>query len=104
VQVIYALPFVLLSIVSFLVCVAVPRWRRYSFQALVAPVAFGFCSIVAAGAIVLTCDHFNLGLFTSQFSWPRDAVSSVLIYFLPGLIGSWAAVLVVAKIVNCRHS
>ena len=40
-QVIYALPFVLLSIVSFLVCVAVPRWRRYSFQALVAPVAFG---------------------------------------------------------------
>jgi hypothetical protein len=101
VQVIYALPFVLLSIVSFLVCVAVPRWRRYSFQALVAPVAFGFCSIVAAGAIILTCDHFNLGL---EFSWPRDAVWSVLIYFVPGLIGSWVAILVVAKIVNRRRS
>jgi hypothetical protein len=91
-QVIYAVPFVLFSMLGFLVCFAVPRWQRYRFQALVAPVAFGFCSIVAMGAIVLTSDHFNLGLFTKQWSGPRDDVPLLLVYFIPGLVGGWCAV------------
>ena len=103
-QVIYALPFGMFSALAFFACVVVPRWRRYKFHALVAPIAFGFCSIVAAGAIILTSDHFNLGLFTRPFSGPRDEVPLILIYFIPGLIGSWVAVLAVTKIVNCRHS
>jgi len=93
-QVIYALPFVVFSIIAFLTCVAVPRWRHYRFQALVAPVAFGFSSIVAMGVIVLTSDHFNLVLFTKP--WP----GMLLTYFTPGLSGSWAAVAAVTKIIH----
>jgi hypothetical protein len=104
-QVIYAMPFALLSALAFFACIVVPPWRRYKFHALVAPIAFGFCSIVAAGAIVLTADHFNQGLFTSPWSGGlRDAGTVILIYFIPGMIGSWVAVLAVTKIVNSRHS
>jgi hypothetical protein len=101
-QVIYALPFVVLSMLSFLICAAVPRWRPYKFQALIAPVAFGFFSIVAAGAMVLTSDHFNLGLFTKPWTGPRDAMPLLLIYFIPGLVGSWCAVAAVKKIARKR--
>ena len=97
---VYAAPFVLLSILCFLICVAVPRWRGYRFQALVAPVAFGFCSIVAMAVIVLTSDHFNLGLFTKVPSGSLEAVALFMIYFIPGLIGSWGAVAAVTKIVS----
>ena len=90
-QVIYGVPFAVFSVLGFLVCAVVPRWQRYKFQALVAPVAFGFCSIVAGGAIILTSDHFNLGLFTRPWSGPRDALPLILIYFIPGLVGAWAA-------------
>src|SRR5262244_11577 len=61
-QVLYAMPFVLVSVLAFLACVIVPRWRRYKFQALVAPVAFGFCSIVAAALIVLYIRPLQSGL------------------------------------------
>ena len=91
-QVIYAIPFVLVSLFAFVVCTVVRPWRRYKFQALVAPLAFGFCSIVACGAFVLACDHFNLVLIDSS------TIGMLLIYVLPGLIGSWAAVLGVARI------
>lgn len=102
-QVIYAIPFTIFSVFGFLLCVVVPQWRRYKFQALVAPIAFGFCSIVAAGAIILACDHFNLGVFTRPWSGPRDSVPLVMIYVIPGLVGGWAAVLAVTKIANARQ-
>jgi len=92
-QLIYAIPFVLISVFAFSLCVVVPRWRKYKVQALVAPVAFGFCSIVAAALVVLTSDRFNLGLFTRPWTGPRDVAPLLLIYIIPGLIGSWAAVL-----------
>ena len=103
-QVIYAMPFAMLSALAFFACIVVPRWRHYKFHALVAPIAFGFCSIVAAGAIILTADHFNLGLFTRPWSGLRDAGPLILIYFIPGMIGSWVAVLAVTKILNRHHS
>jgi hypothetical protein len=103
-QVIYAAPFIALSIVGFFACLTIPKWRCYRFQALVGRVAFGFCSIVAMGAVILTSDHFNLGLFTKPWSGPRDAVPLLLIYFAPGVVGSWCAVTVVTKIVNRRSS
>ena len=68
--------------------------------ALVAPVAFGFCSIVAMAVIVLTSDHLNLGLFTKVPSGSLEAVALFMIYFIPGLIGSWGAVAAVTKIVS----
>ena len=102
-QVIYAIPFVLISVFAFSVCVVVPRWRRYRLEALVAPVAFGFCSIVGAALIILTSDHFNLGLFTRPWTGTRDAAPLFVIFIFPGLIGSWAAVLAVTKIVHRRE-
>jgi hypothetical protein len=99
-QIIYGAPFVLISAIAFVVCALVPRWQRYRFQALVAPVAFGFCSILAMGAIVLTVDHFNLGLLSEPPSGLRTAVEMLLIYFIPGLLGSWSAVVVGSKIAN----
>jgi len=66
VQVIYAAPFVLLSLVSCLICLAVPRFRRNALQAPVVSVAFGFCSIVGMLLILLMCDiltqrfHFDV--------------------------------------------
>jgi hypothetical protein len=101
-QIIYAAPFMMLSVAAFLVCLAVPRWRRYKLQALVAPVTFGFCSIVTAGAVVLTADMLNLGLFAQQVSGAKDAVPLLLIYFIPGLVGSWGAVAVVNRITAHR--
>lgn len=103
-QVIYAMPFMLLSVLGFGVCFVVPKWRRYRFQALVAPVAFGFCSIVALGAVILTADHLNLGLFTKPQSGVRDVVPLLFIYFIPGLLGSWCAVAAVTKIADHRGS
>jgi hypothetical protein len=103
-QVIYAAPFMMLSMLGFLICVAVPRWRPYKIQALVAPVAFAFCSIVTAGAVILTADYVNLDLFTKPWSGPRDAVPLFFIYFIPGLVGSWCAVAAVRKIAARRNS
>jgi len=97
-QIIYAAPFMLLSVLAFLVCVAVPRWRRYWFQALVAPVAFGFCSIVAAGAAALTSDYLKLGLFTKPWSGILSALPIISIYFLAGFVGSWCAIVAATKI------
>ena len=103
-QVIYAVPFMLLSILGFLVCVAVPRWRRYKLQVLVAPVAFGFCSIVTAEAVLLTADHFNVGLFARPLSGLLGSVTLFLIYFLPGLVGGWCAVAVINHRASGRTS
>ena len=99
----YAAPFMLLSGLAFLVCIAVPRWRRYKLQALVAPVAFGFCSVVAMGAIVVTAVYMRLGLFSKPWSGPRDAMPFVFIYIMPGLLGSWCAVAIVTKIAARLH-
>ena len=55
-QIIYAAPFILLSLLCFGVFLAVPRFRRFALAALVAPVAFGFCAIVGYVAWVLVCD------------------------------------------------
>src|SRR5271165_3313749 len=36
----YAGPFILLSLVFYFICLAVPRFRRIALQALVVPIAF----------------------------------------------------------------
>ena len=102
-QVFYAIPFVLLSLLAFEVCAAAPRWRRYRYQALVAPVAFGFCSIAGTVAIIVSADHLHLALFTQSWSGMRDVATLLLIYFVPGLLGSWCAVAAVAKIASLRR-
>jgi hypothetical protein len=98
VQVIYAAPFILLSLIAFVFFLAVPSLRSYAFRALVAPVAFGFCSIVAAGLIILSAERLGLPLASSPRAGLRELLVGIAIYFIPGMIGSWIAVEVVRQI------
>jgi hypothetical protein len=88
-QVLYALPFLLLSGIGGLVCLAVPRWRGYFVAAAVGPVAFGFWSVVSMGAIMLASDYAG---------WPDLALEHqgilmlLPIYVLPGAFGAWLSV------------
>jgi hypothetical protein len=54
-QTIYAVPFVLISLIAFAVFIAVPRLRRHALAAVVAPAAFGFWALVGHVTWVLVC-------------------------------------------------
>ena len=89
---VYAFPFILLSLVCCLCCLAIPSLRRYTLQAIVAPVAFGFCSILSFVLIVVACnlieDRFHIPLSPGPIvginGWAFAGVS----YFVPGLLGA----------------
>jgi hypothetical protein len=95
-QIIYAAPFVLISLIAFACFLAIPRLRRFAFRALVAPVAFGFCSIVAMGLTLVVAD--GLGLWVSPLVGPTGVLLGISIYFIPGAIGAWIAVEIVRQV------
>jgi hypothetical protein len=86
---IYASPFVLLSVVSCLVCLVVPRFRGYALQALAIPVGFGFFAILGGVTFVLFAHE------VLKWTPPIDGIPGVLmlavIYFVSGLCGAWLA-------------
>jgi hypothetical protein len=96
-QVIYAAPFILLSLIAFAACLAVARFRPYAFRALVVPVAFGFCSIVALAIIVVTADRLHLLLADSPLAGSRGVFVAIPLYFVPGVVGAWLAIEVVRR-------
>lgn len=102
VQVIYAASFILLSLVSYLICLAVPRLRRHALQALVVPVAFGFCAIVGVVALVLAGDtlteRFHFDVNPGPLVGMKGILTGFVIYFVPGILGAWLAVHLVNKI------
>jgi hypothetical protein len=94
-QVIYAVPFILLSAICYLACLAIPRVRRYALQAMLAPVAFGFCSIISAGAAVLVSDFsgvFHFSALDEPLDGFRGLAIALAVYFVPGFLGAWLAV------------
>jgi GNAT superfamily N-acetyltransferase len=95
-QIIYAAPFILLSLICFFVCLAVPFLRRFAFRALVAPVAFGFCGIV--GWIIFAVAGFHLELALGPMTGIRLVFAALIFYVLPGSVGAWLAVLIVKKV------
>ncbi len=105
-QILYAAPFILISLIGFAVCIVAPQLRQYKFQVLVAPVAFGFCAIVGMGAIVLIGDLvgqvFHMPMFAEPASGAKGVLTFVLIFVAPGLIGSAAAVAIVNRITAHR--
>jgi hypothetical protein len=68
--------------------------RQYMLQAVVAPLAFGFCSIIGVGAVVLISDH--AGLQIAALNRPLVGMGGFLtvlgIYFIPGALGTWLAI------------
>jgi len=97
-QIIYAAPFILLSLVAFVLSVAIPRLRPYAFRALVAPVAFGFCSIVAMVLILVASHGLNLEFANAPLTGARGLFEGIAIYFVPGLVGAWIAVEIVRQV------
>jgi hypothetical protein len=97
VPVIYAAPFILLSIVSCLICLAIPRFREKALQALVAPVAFGFCSVVGMLVIDTLIGHFYGACPCPEFGM-KGILVGFCIYAVPGILGAWFAVNLVGRI------
>lgn len=97
-QIIYAAPFILLSLVAFVLSLVIPRLRPYAFRALVAPVAFGFCSIVAMVLILVASDGLSLQFANAPLTGARGLLEGIAIYFVPGLVGAWIAVEIVRQV------
>jgi len=97
-QAIYAAPFILLSLIAFACSLAIPKLRPYAFRALVAPVAFGFCSIVAMVFILIGAHGLGLQFANYPLAGMRGVLEGIAIYFIPGLIGAWIAVEIVRQI------
>ncbi len=96
--VVYAAPFILLSLIAFVCSLAIPRMRPYAFRALVAPIAFGFCSITAMVLILSISHGLNLEFANAPPAGMRGLFEGVAIYVFPGLVGAWIAIQIVMQI------
>jgi hypothetical protein len=103
VQVIYAAPFILISVLAFGVCVIVPRFRRYAAQMLVAPVSFGVCSIVGFAIVALMNAVITERLGIVIPNWAVVAVC-IFAYFTVGLVGAWFAVWFAGRFLRRIHA
>ena len=92
-QLFYALPFILLSLIAFTGCLIIPRLRQYAVQILVVPVTFGACSLAGlmAGALLA-----NLG--PESWNPPAAMVLGLFGFLSGGLFGAWIAVIVVRRL------
>lgn len=99
-QIIYAAPFIFLSIASFIICLAVRPLRRFAIPALIVPVTFGFFSILGWIAFVLIAG-FVLKLHLGPATGVHGIAEGLLFYVIPGVLASWVAI-VTARFVESR--
>lgn len=90
-QILYAAPFVLISILAFIVCLIFPGFRRFAVPTLAAPVTFGICSISGWIAFALIENYFTK-VHLRPYSGIYLLVQAIAFYLLPGLAGSAIAV------------
>lgn len=84
-QVFYALPFIALSAICFVICLVIPRLRRFALTAAVSPVAFGFCSVVGVVAAML---------ITQSPGWFSESNALFgFVWVVSGVFGAWITVL-----------
>lgn len=103
VQIIYLLPFILISLVTGLICIVVPRWRRYAAAAVVAPMAFAVCSITGLIMTILLTEWLGIsGALGFDVGGESQGWSAVLVagaaYLLAGALGALVAVEVVTRL------
>ena len=84
--IIYAIPFVVLSLLAWALCLVVPKLHQYALQALVAPVAFGFCSIVSAVTIVVSAAGLRRPV--PEIAGVGGVLIVIGIYITPGVLGT----------------
>jgi hypothetical protein len=82
-QVFYALPFIALSAICGVVCLLIPRLRRFALAAAVGPVAFGLCSIIGVAAVLV---GESIGWFNEPFALYG------FFWVVCGVIGAWITV------------
>jgi hypothetical protein len=83
---VYAVPFIGLSLAACACCLVVPKLRRHALRALVAPVAFGFCSVVGAVTIIVTAAGLRRPL--PEMAGVGGVLIFMVIYVTPGLLGT----------------
>ena len=94
VQLIYAAPFFLLSLVGFTFCAIGKKQRRFALSALLAPVAFGVCSLAGWIVYAIISDRLHKGGLGPNSLW----LYGLAFYVLPGFIGSWLAASVTLRL------
>jgi hypothetical protein len=92
-QIFFIGPFLLCSAIIGLICLAIPRLRPYALRATIAPIAFGICSFVGLGVIVLIADRF--GALNEPAEGAKGIAMLLLLLVVPGIAGAWVAVRVV---------
>jgi hypothetical protein len=98
-QIIYAAPFVLISLIAFAVFGAVPRLRRHAIAALVAPAAFGFWALVGYITWVLV-SGFVLKIHLRPIEGLHGVFDVLFFFIAPGLLGSWMSVWIILKLIR----
>jgi hypothetical protein len=96
-QLLYAAPFVLIAFLSFTVCTLTPSLRRFALSALVAPLAFGVCSLAGWIAFALISSKLlkiNLGPAIGL----HGLLEGLLFYAVPGIVASYVAVAIVRRL------
>lgn len=99
-QIIYAAPFIFLSLVSFIICLAARPLRRFAIPALIVPVTFGCFSILGWIGFVLIAS-FVLKLHLGPATGVHGIAEGLLFYVFPGVLASWIAI-VIARFVESR--
>jgi len=98
-QIIYAIPFVLVSIIAFAVFGAVPKLRHHAVAALVASAAFGFWALVGYVTWVLAC-MFVLKIQLRPVEGLHGFFEVIFFFIMPGVLGSWMSVWISGKAVR----
>lgn len=98
-QLIYAAPFVLISLIAFAVFGAVPKLRRRAIMALVAPTAFGFWALAGFITWVLI-SRFVLKIQLRPIEGLHGVFDVLFFFIAPGLLGSWMSVWIICKLIR----
>ena len=95
-QIIYAAPFILISLAGFILCLFVRDFRRFALPALVAPVAFGVCALAGFALFAVIGLKVLQSLFGSNIGisgWIEG-----LIFLFSGGLGAWFAITLIQKL------
>ncbi len=98
-QIIYAAPFILISIIAFAVFIAVPRLRRHAIAAAVAPAAFGFWALAGYVTWVLVC-MFVLKVQLRPVEGLHGVLDVLFFFIMPGALGSWMSIWISGKVIR----
>jgi len=95
-QIVFAAPFVAVSLALGVLCLAVPGWRPHFAAAVVSPIAFGVCGITGMILTILAADAMGVsGAIGMNEPWDSSSWGAKLmlgiIFLVPGVVGGLIA-------------